>query len=377
MRVLILSDLHIGATTGSATSDAWVSFLDWVVERSDDDAAPWRLVVLGDFLDLLHAPADVRDPLAALDAVAARHRSTFAALGAAVERGVQIDVVPGNHDSELLDTDVQEHLRALVAEAAAASPTALLAGFRIRRWFLLVPGYLYAEHGSQYHALHAVADPLAPSGRWSPQLPPGAALDLLLGDWERGRRTHALRRLLSALARRGSAAASTGASLEAHASESGISLRAVGDIHALGENSWAALVRNAHAAALGRSSFVESRQQRAALAVHRILTGERQSVPAYVFGHTHRAAHCALDADGTRLLCFNSGAWTNGGYEFVELSRRAGGVTARLCRWDPLLRSAIALSGPLSSATFPAQVPELTRRRRNAGSGSAVPVARS
>lgn len=377
MRVLILSDIHLGAATGSATSDAWVSFLDWVGERSDDDAVPWRLVVLGDFLDLLHAPADVRDPLAALDAVAARHRSAFAALGTAVERGVQIDLVPGNHDSELLDTDVQEHLRALVAEAAGASPTPLLARFRIQRWFLLVPGFLYAEHGSQYHALNAVADPLAPSGRWSRQLPPGAALDLLRADGERGRRTHALRRLLSALARRGSADASIGASLEAHASASGISPRAVGAVHALGENSWAALVRNAHAAALGRNSFVESRQQQAALAIHRILTGERQPVPVYVFGHTHRAAHSALYAGGTRLLCFNSGAWANAGYDFVELSRWAGGVTARLCRWDPLVRSAIALSGALSSSTFAAQVPELTRRRWSVGSGSAVPVARS
>lgn len=375
--MLIVSDVHLGATTGSATSDAWVSFLDWVGERSDDDAVPRRLVVLGDFLDLLHPGADVRDPTAALDAVAARHRPTFAALGAAVERGVQIDVVPGNHDSELLDTDVQEHLRALVAEAAGASPRSLQARLRIRRWFLLVPGFLYAEHGSQYHALNAVADPLVPSGRWSRRLPPGAALDLLRCDWQSGRRTHAVQRLLSALPRGGSADASTGSALEAHASGAGISPRAVGAIHALGENSLAALARNARAAALRRSSFVESRQQQAALAIHRILTGEKRPVPVYVFGHTHRAGHCALDAAGTRLLYFNSGAWTNGGYDFVELSGRAGGLRASLCRWDPLVRSAVAVSGPLSSPTVAAQVPEPTRPRRSVGSGSAVPVVRS
>ena len=85
--MVVLSDLHLGASAGTATDDAFVSFLEWLTERVRCEEGPWRLVLLGDLLDLLHAPAGAPDPLAALDAVAARHRSTLAALGAAAAHG--------------------------------------------------------------------------------------------------------------------------------------------------------------------------------------------------------------------------------------------------------------------------------------------------
>ena len=197
MRAIVLSDLHLGATAG-ATDDAFVSFLEWLAERAHSDAEPWRLILLGDFLDLLHAPAGVGDPLAALDAVAAQHMSVLAALGAAAADGIVVDLIPGNHDSELADPDLQERLRALVADAAGTSASLLRPTFRVRPWFLLVPGLLYAEHGSQYHALNAVADPLSPFGRWSRRLPPGAVLDLFFRRAEHGGRARALPRLTPA-----------------------------------------------------------------------------------------------------------------------------------------------------------------------------------
>jgi UDP-2,3-diacylglucosamine pyrophosphatase LpxH len=386
VRAIVLSDLHLGAAGGTGTSDAFVSFVEWVAERSREDVSPWRLVVLGDFLDLLHVPADARDPLEALDAVAARQRPVLAAVGAAAAQGLRIDVVPGNHDSELVDPGVQERLRALVADASGTSAVALRQSLCVRPWFLLVPGLLYAEHGSQYHALNAVADPMAPFGRWSGRLPPGAVLDLLLNESERGARVRALPLVLPAalraLARRDGADASTVASLQTCAAASELSAGALDAIGELAEDSRAALLRSAGASALGRRGQVESQQRRAAVEIHRILAGEGRSVPVYVFGHTHRAAHYALDAGDSRLLWFNGGAWTDGSrYAFVEVYPRSGGVVAGLCRWDPVARSAVAVSGPLPAAGWPApgwapQDRAPATRPRSVGSGSAAAVAR-
>src|SRR5207237_1238948 len=114
---------------------------------------------------------------------------------------------------------------------------------------------------------------------------------------------------------------------------------ALAGLRGLAEDSWVALLRSACAAALGRAGHVESRQQQAALAVHQILAQEAQPAPVYVFGHTHRVAHRALDANSARLLWFNGGAWADGSYGFVEVEGRADGVVARLCHWDPAARS--------------------------------------
>lgn len=378
MRAVVLSDFHLGATAGTATDDAFVSFLEWLTERARPETEPWRLVLLGDVLDLLHIPAGVRDPHGALDAVAAQHRSALAALGTAAAHGIVVDLVPGNHDSELLEPGLQERLRALVADAAGTSAALLGPTFRVRPWFLLVPGLLYAEHGSQYHALNAVADPLAPFGRWSRRLPPGAVLDLF-GRAKQGGRARALPHLLPAvlpaLARRWRTDAPTVASFQACAQETGLSLDALAGLRGLAEDSSIALLRNACAAVLGPAGYVESRQQQAALAVHNVLGREGQPVPVYVFGHTHRIAYRALYAKGARLLWFNGGAWADGGYGFVEVDGRVDGVVARLCHWDPVTRSAHALSDPLPAPLSVAHERAATTRVRSDGNRSADPVA--
>jgi UDP-2,3-diacylglucosamine pyrophosphatase LpxH len=379
VRIIVLSDLHLGAAAGAATEDAFVSFLEWLAERARSDEVPSRLVVLGDLFDLLHAAPGSPDPAAALDAVAARHRSALHALGAAAAHGSSVDLVPGNHDSELVDPDVQEHLLALVADAAGTSAALLRPTFHVRPWFLLVPGLLYAEHGSQYHALNAVADPLAPFGRWSGRLPPGAVLDLFRARAERGDRARALPHLAAAalrtLGRRSRIAAKTATSLGLCARESGLSLDTLAALRDLAEDSAAALLRNACAAVLGHADHVESRQQAAAVAVHRLLVHEGEPASLYVFGHTHRVAHRVLDAHGARLLWFNGGAWAAGSYGFVEVDGAPDGAVARLCRWDPVARSRITLSDSLPTSPFVAQERAPTARARSAGNRSADPVA--
>jgi UDP-2,3-diacylglucosamine pyrophosphatase LpxH len=380
VRAFVLSDLHLGPVGGAAIDEAFVSFVEWVVEGARSDTRPWRLILLGDLFDLLHVPVDVRDPLAALEAVAAEHSSALAALGAAAVGGIAVDLIPGNHDSELVDRGLQDRLRTLVAEAAGIGTARLRQNFRVRPWFLLVPGLLYAEHGSQYHALNAVADPLAPLGRWSRRMPPGAVLDLRVHQNQCEGRIRALSCLLppvlGALAHHGTRNVATMTSLDACAQEAGVSPQALANLRGLAENSSFALLRNTFAAALGRARYVESRQQHAAVAIHRILEQERQAVPVYVFGHTHRLAHSVLEANGEQLLWYNGGAWTAGSYGFVDVDARADAVVPRLCRWDPAERAVLATSDTLAaSAVAQGEAGAPTARVCRSGDRSADPVA--
>jgi hypothetical protein len=207
----------------------------------------------------------------------------------------------------------------------------------------------------------------------------GAVLDGFLGETGRGARARALPRVvpaaLRALAHRGRTDASTAASLHAYAREAGQSAEALAGLRCLADDSWAALLRNACAAVFGRTGYVESRQQQAVVAIHRILAREGQPVPVYVFAHTHHVAHRAIDADGARLLWFNSGAWVNAGYSFLEVNGRAGRGITHLWRWDPVARSAHAVSGPLLVRSGVAQDRAATARARSAGSMSVDPVS--
>src|SRR5439155_21259422 len=79
-----------------------------------------RLVLLGDFVDLVIAGASGRGAAAAaagLERIAAAHPQVFAALGRAARGGLAVDVVPGNHDAELALPAVASALRTLVPGA--------------------------------------------------------------------------------------------------------------------------------------------------------------------------------------------------------------------------------------------------------------------
>jgi UDP-2,3-diacylglucosamine pyrophosphatase LpxH len=325
---IVVSDLHLGATAGAADA-TFALFLEWLGARAAGDRRAWRIVILGDFLDLLHAPGAT--PVAALEA-AVRGRAVLRALAAASASEISIEIVPGNHDSELLDRRVQERLRQLAAEAAGPGTPRAPVNLTFHAWFLLLPGVLYAEHGSQYHALNAVRDPLSPAGRWSPQIPLGALLDL-------GRSEP--RQVLGHLARKAAAssrsrgrrrpAPSRSRMLE-RARETGLRPETLDGLLRLGRRSPLDLAGRALTTIGGRPRSVEAEQRAAAASVHRLLLAEAKSVPVYVFGHTHRAASADLDAGGTRLGWFNSGAWP-AEHSFLEIAVSRSGVAARLRRW--------------------------------------------
>jgi UDP-2,3-diacylglucosamine pyrophosphatase LpxH len=98
-----------------------------------------RLVLLGDTFDLVLAGRG------GLLAVAAAHAAVFDALAAFAAAGHEIEVVPGDHDGDLLRPATQERLRQLLA-----APIALRPGV------VHLPGVLYAEHGRQQHARRLV-----------------------------------------------------------------------------------------------------------------------------------------------------------------------------------------------------------------------------
>ena len=326
---IVVSDLHLGAA--GTTDGAFVSFLEWVGARARSDERSWRIVVLGDFLDLLHAPGAT--PTEAVEA-ALRDRPTLRALAGAAASGISVAVVPGNHDSELLDPVVQARLRDLAAEAGGPRAASIRRYLTFHPWFLLIPGVLYAEHGSQYHALNAVRDPLSPAGRWSRQIPLGAVLDL--------HRSEPRQALLRLVRRRRSAPARTRMLEQAHAS--GLRPETLDALAELGLASPLDLARRVLAGARGARRPVEAEQRAAAAAVHRLLRREGKAVPVYVFGHTHRAASADVEAGDTRLRWFNSGSWTDE-LSFVEIDASARPVAARLRRWNgPQVPTAMSIA---------------------------------
>lgn len=148
-RLLLVSDLHMAAAGGPfgdplADDTAIAATLHWFAAEL---AQPTRLLILGDLLDFALAPPQPRagaaaDDLAAakLEAIASAHPNVFAALAAFAAAGHSLEIVPGNHDVELLRPPIQARLRALVRGAPVA----------VHPWIVHVPGVLYAEHGQQH-----------------------------------------------------------------------------------------------------------------------------------------------------------------------------------------------------------------------------------
>jgi UDP-2,3-diacylglucosamine pyrophosphatase LpxH len=205
---LLFSDVHLGADlvqhirpwTASRLSAAHRidhdlgAMLDHYRVHADVDR-PWRLVIAGDFLDLMGMSISARDdsplrvPLSdderahglgsaedraaiKMRAIAERHDMLFRKLAAFVAAGHSLVFVRGNHDVELYWDAVQHAFtQALADRAGFADADDIARGLfesRIdfRHWFFYVRGFLYVEHGHQYDAscaYHHVLAPRSPS----------------------------------------------------------------------------------------------------------------------------------------------------------------------------------------------------------------------
>lgn len=359
----MLSDLHMGAgRVGLDAPDAFTddealaALLDHLTDRRSDGGARLRLVLLGDIVDFVHvgageAPCErsVGAARSGLDAIAAGHPGVFAALGRlAATAGVEIDVVPGNHDMELALPGVTEHLGALIA-AASRRPEARTA-LRVSSWMVHLPGVLHAEHGQQHHDLNRfadlAADPAARGGSLR-RLPPAAHLDALLAARVAGagprRLAHALARGAPPLvasawtlggprrpppppARRGGALPAT-------------VLRELDRLSAVGRAAVAWRLARLVLAALACRAPRPSMDLRAAAAkTHAILARHGHPVPYVVFGHTHVPLDEPL---GPSAYYLNTGTWSSmgpgaGARTVVRVVVEGEGAAprAQLERWD-------------------------------------------
>ena len=169
--LIIVSDLHLSAGyeprlgTFDRNEDffydeAFARFLAHLRRRAADEGRRWRLVLLGDVFDFLqvdlrraevaHDPLDRSEgvTITKLERIARGHPGFFAALGEFAAAGFPVDVLPGNHDIELIRPATQERFKALVGEAAGWPEAA--AAITFSPWVYYVPGMVYAEHGHQY-----------------------------------------------------------------------------------------------------------------------------------------------------------------------------------------------------------------------------------
>ena len=89
-----------------------------------------------------------------------------------IEAGHGIDILPGNHDPQLMNAAVQSELTRLLGSGGGNQ-------IRVHNWVLHVPGVFFAEHGNQYHDINSFPNWLrfAATNGPSPDLPIGPVFD--------------------------------------------------------------------------------------------------------------------------------------------------------------------------------------------------------
>jgi UDP-2,3-diacylglucosamine pyrophosphatase LpxH len=201
--LLVLSDVHLGSDlndhVGVRVRRSTRIDEDLVALLAHYRGTPargdrWRLVVAGDFIDLIGItilPKDVELATAPSDEerqnglgnaadharikvqrVAERHRNVFAALAAFVAEGHALTFVHGNHDVELYWDEVKAEISEQIAAARAGAAEGWRGGDEERAafvgrieyapWFFYADGLAYIEHGHQYDEFCAADHFMAP-----------------------------------------------------------------------------------------------------------------------------------------------------------------------------------------------------------------------
>jgi len=184
---LIVSDLHVrggfeNPTQGLYHFDAeFADFLRYYrLHRAS--TRPWTLIIAGDFIEfryvtdlptpgdrLLHGVTFSQSEMrygAGTEADKSRwkldrilrssHPQLLLSLARFIAEGNHVVVLRGNHDTEMIWPEVQEHLRRLIAEhhpadvSYMAMKEAVSQRLQFAPWFWYVPEVLYVEHGCQY-----------------------------------------------------------------------------------------------------------------------------------------------------------------------------------------------------------------------------------
>jgi UDP-2,3-diacylglucosamine pyrophosphatase LpxH len=419
--IIVVSDFHLATGRDPRTGvvdreesffhdEAFSRFLDDLIRQAATEQRRFRLLILGDLLDFLRVRAESADgaggqpsaqdrtTLAKLEWIAAGHPHVFEALGRFVAAGFLLDVVPGNHDIELLRPAVQARFVEIVARSGGGSRAA--SAITVHPWIFYVPGLLYAEHGQQYHDVNAFPALLGPgSAQQSGQIEPplgshletylrglGEAIDPAGGEKPLGGRSllQAVRERPSLMLRTAPLHARFAAAvlgemskrsrfgrptvraayrdevLRPYAAVIGLDPDAVAAIDRLSAISFRQMTTRLAARAVTRSGVRGGRGtdrplvgsatylHRAALGIHRVLEVSRQEVPFYVFGHAHRAERVPLVPGAAVPVYLNSGSWTTFGprgaapddgppcFTYVKIAHQSGTAipSAHVLLWN-------------------------------------------
>jgi UDP-2,3-diacylglucosamine pyrophosphatase LpxH len=222
---LLFSDVHLGADLVQHARP-WTAARLHAAHRIDhelgtmldhyrehaDAVRPWRLVIAGDFIDLVgmsislsegaslstpltedevvHGLGSAEDRAAVkMRAVAVRHDLLFRKLARFVAAGHSLVFVRGNHDVEFYWASAQRAFLDALSERAEhegfdrtdpAARAAFEARVEFRHWFYYVRGLLYVEHGHQYDATCAYHHVLAPRSPRDPRRISYSFSDILL-----------------------------------------------------------------------------------------------------------------------------------------------------------------------------------------------------
>ncbi len=189
--ILVVSDLHFGEEllpgaglerrrAVELASTAFREFLAYYAPRRHD-GRPWRLVIAGDLFDFMsvHVTSTRERPAKTADErrfglgrgikpgvermrmICEAHRALLADLAKFAAAGHTIEIIVGNHDIELLASEVVDELLANIRsnlvgppDGRAAAPPAIadtiMARIEVVPWFIYIPGVAWIEHGHVY-----------------------------------------------------------------------------------------------------------------------------------------------------------------------------------------------------------------------------------
>jgi UDP-2,3-diacylglucosamine pyrophosphatase LpxH len=332
--IIFLSDVHLAA--GSSTPgehffyDAvFARLLEHLINQAEAHQQRLRLVLLGDTFDFLRVESPNQPQVSySLDTstaaavekisrIAAGHPLFFQALAWLLDHGGALEIVPGNHDIELIRVPVQEAFIKLVAPHCQADTA--VAAIRFHPWVFFLPGVLYAEHGQQQHFLNAMPDLLERSLRQPAKrfrLPIGSYLELFKTSTPRSPAAtlHLAGAFILASLRRSLAGryCPSPETLKPIAESTGLSTRMLQMLYQRSQGStWDTLWRvfRGRYRASVKPPRAGGYLYQAAIAIHHLLMCEDQSVPYYIFGHSHQPARLPLPVPDQTACYMNAGSW--------------------------------------------------------------------
>jgi UDP-2,3-diacylglucosamine pyrophosphatase LpxH len=335
--LLLVSDLHLGCV-GARGRWHQAAFADFLVQTREEQRArdkPWRLILLGDVFDFsaVAAPVDPADSAACverartvLDRVTTEAPDALVALRGLLTAGVPIDLVVGNHDSELADARIQGLLlERLLGRNVRDVP------LRFHPWILYVPGRLYAEHGSQHHDINRVpcilgkTDLLAAGATSAPGAVLGRSQRLLrerITEETTRKRTHVY---VEAVVAVGRSVLSMGSGdgkrlreryfrqvLPHHADAIGLPTSVLESLDCVSNASIVGLVRRLAGRTLRRFTGTRGDDDfmQAARRIHAVLDGQGAAAAVYAFGHSHDVQCRRLLHTVDSPLYVNAGTWS-------------------------------------------------------------------